>query len=70
MTLSRWLLAASVVIGVVVAQPYKSVAEGFKSQDVLVWGETNQSWYFEVSVTMAASIAAQNTKGQSKVSVR
>lgn len=63
--MNRWLFAVA-VITVVFAQPYRSVAEGFKSQDVLAWSETNQSWYFEVSVTMAASIAAQNTKGQSK----
>lgn len=54
------------VITLAVAQPHESMAEGFKSQDVLAWAEANQSWYFEVSVTMAASIAAQNTKGQSK----
>ncbi len=64
--LCRWLFAVATVLTVAVALPHEGAAAGFKSQDVLAWSETNQSWYFEVSVTMAASIAAQNTKGQSK----
>ena len=31
----------------------------------MAWGRDNRSWYLEVSVTMAASIASQNAKGQS-----
>lgn len=43
-----------------ISYPQKSVAEGFKASDVLKWDQSQQDWYFQVSVGMAAVIAAQN----------
>ena len=60
------LLTAAIAVALVaISCPQKLHAEQFKSSDFLTWGRDNRSWYLEVSVTMAASVASQNVKGQS-----
>lgn len=56
----------AIAIGMLCAiYPQISLSGGFKSSDFLKWSPENRSWYLEVAVTMAASIASQNVKGQS-----
>lgn len=41
-------------------------AETFTASDVLGWKKSNQDWYFETSVGMAAVVAAENPGTQAE----
>ena len=41
-------------------------ADDFTAADVLEWERDSQDWYFQVSVTMAGVIAAQNESPQAE----
>ena len=65
--INRYLALAAIALSVMATTyPQISIATTFKSSDFLNWSAKNRSWYMEVSVTMAASIASQNVKGQSR----